>query len=306
MRIRVLGTSAGGGFPQWNCACINCAGARSGTLHARRRTQSSVTVSADGKAWFLLNASPDLRTQMESFPRLGPPPGALRGSSVEGFLLSNADLDHTLGLFILREGPVIPIHASVHTRRALEEGLRLSSVLGSYSGVTWREPPDHFTPLLGRDGNPSGLSYAFVPILGKSPRYRGCPSRMALGESVAMRIRDERTGNELVYAPAVAELEESLLASWREAAAVLVDGTFYREDEMRQSGVGTLAAREMGHLPVGGREGTLERIRRLPARHKVYVHINNTNPMLDENSPEHREVAAAGVHVGWDGMQFEI
>jgi pyrroloquinoline quinone biosynthesis protein B len=265
-----------------------------------------VALSADGKRWFLLNASPDVRAQMESFPPLGPPRGGLRGTALEGILLSNADLDHALGLFVLREGPVLPLHASLPTRRALEEGLGLSRVLDSYAGVEWREPGEHFQPLLGREGDPSGLSYAFVPILGKTPRHLGLPCRMGPGESVAMRIRDDKTGGELVYAPAVAALEEALLAGLRESRTLLLDGTFFREEEMAHSGVGSLGARQMGHLPVGGQDGSLERIRQLPIRHKVYVHINNTNPMLDERSPEHAQVTAAGAHVGWDGMEIEI
>ena len=306
MRIRVLGTSAGGGFPQWNCACANCSGVRSGKLRARPRTQSSVAVSARGKSWFLLNASPDVRVQMESFAPLGPPRGCSRGSCLDGVLLSNADLDHTLGLFILREGPPLTVHASGPTRRALEEGLRLSSVLESYAGIQWREPGDQFQTLLTREGDPSGLSYAFLAILGKSPRYRGIPCRTASGESVAMRIRDDETGGEFVYAPGVSSLDSSLLASFGQADLLLLDGTFFREEEMSRSGAGTLSAGEMGHVPVGGGEGSLERIRRLPIPHKVYVHINNTNPMLDEDSPEHAQVKAAGMEVGWDGMEFSI
>jgi len=306
MLIRLLGTAAGGGFPQWNCACRNCAGVRAGTLRAFPRTQSSVAVSAEGTRWFLLNASPDVRVQMDSFPPLGPPRGETRGSALEGVLLSNADLDHTLGLFVLREGPALPLYASDPTRRALEDGLRLTSVLECYGGVAWREPSAGFGPLLLREGRPSGLSCSFIPILGKTPRYEGLPCRMAPDESVVMRIRDEKTGGELVYAPALATLDAALLAQFREASVLLLDGTFFREEEMSLSGAGRLGAREMGHLPVGGEDGSLERIRRLPVPRKVYVHINNTNPMLDEGSPEHAQVRAAGAQVGWDGMEMVV
>jgi pyrroloquinoline quinone biosynthesis protein B len=261
-------------------------------------------VSADGKRWFLLNASPDVRVQIESFDLLAPPRGEKRGSALEGVLLSNADLDHTLGLFILREGQRLPVHASLATRRALEDGLRLTPVLEAYAGIEWRGSLDGFRPLQGRNGTPSGLSHAFLPILGKVPRYRG--SGVGVGESVAIRIRDEMTGGELVYAPGVASLDGVLLASLREAALVLLDGTFFREDEMLRAGVGTLLASEMGHLPVGGPDGSLEQLRSLPVPRKVYVHINNTNPMLDENSPEYAQVERSGVQVGRDGMEFAI
>jgi pyrroloquinoline quinone biosynthesis protein B len=219
-------------------------------------------------------------------------------------LLSNADLDHTLGLYILREGPRFPVYASAPTRRALEEGLRLGSVLAAYAGIEWRETASEFRPLLDLRGEPSGLSFLFLPIPGKAPRYQG--HRLAMGEAVAMRIRDEKTGGELVYAPGLARLDEPFLASIREAQLLLLDGTFFREDEMRWAGVGSFMARDMGHLPVGGRAGTLELIRPLPIRHKVYVHINNTNPILDEASPERAQVESGGVAIGYDGMEFAI
>lgn len=305
MKIRLLGTAAGGGFPQWNCACANCAGARSGTRRVRRRSQSSVAVSSDGAGWFLLNASPDVRTQLESSGSLGPPQGEVRGTGLEGVLLSNADLDHSLGLFILREGPRLPVYASMPVRRALERGLGVTSVLEGYAGLEWREPSEVDQPLLTRGRKPSGLTVAFLPILGKTPRYLGAP-RVALGESVVMRIRDENTGGELIYAPGVSHVDDLFLAWCREATLLLLDGTFFTEDEMSRSGTGTLTASQMGHHPVGGPEGSLERIRSLPVRHKVYVHINNTNPMLDEISPEYAQVRRAGVEVGWDGMDFTI
>jgi len=306
MQVRLLGTAAGGGFPQWNCACANCAGVRAGTVRARRRTQSSVAVSSDGSGWFLLNASPDVRIQLEAFAPLGPPAGAVRGTAIDGVLLSNADLDHTLGLFILREGRRLPVYASEPVRRALEEGFRLTSVLEGYAGLEWREATPEAQHLRTPGGELSGLSISFIPIAGKTPRYLNSSPRGASGESVVMRIRDEKTGGELVYAPGVWRVDEPFLRGCREATLLLLDGTFFTDDEMIRSGTGSLAASRMGHHPVGGPEGSLGLIRSLPVRHKVYVHINNTNPMLDEDSPEHAEVREAGVQVGWDGMDFAV
>jgi pyrroloquinoline quinone biosynthesis protein B len=271
----------------------------------KRRSQSSVAVSPDGSFWFLLNASPDVRAQVESFAPPGPPSGEVRGTALEGVLLSNADLDHTLGLFILREGPRLPVHASGPVRRALEKGLSLTSVLEGYAGLEWREASERDQPLLTRERRHSGLSVAFLPIPGKTPRYLGAP-RVAAGESVVMRIRDEKTGGELLYAPGISQVDELFLAWCREATLLLLDGTFFTEDEMSRSGTGSLSASRMGHHVVGGPEGSLERIRTLPVRHKVYVHINNTNPMLDEDSPEYAQVRDAGVEVGWDGLEFRI
>lgn len=306
MIVRLLGTAAGGGFPQWNCACSLCAGVRSGTVRAKPRSQSSVAVSPDGSSWFLLNASPDVRRQLESLAPGGPPPGAVRGTSIEGVLLSNADLDHTLGLFILREGPRLPVWASAPVRCALEEGLCLTRALEGYAGIDWREAPLEGGPLLTRARRPSGLTVDFLPIEGKPPRYAGSPSRMIPGESVVMRVRDEKTGGELIYAPGVPRVGEQFLGWCREATLLLLDGTFFTEDEMIRSGTGSLLASEMGHHPVGGPEGSLERIRPLGIRHKVYVHINNTNPMLDENSNEHAQVRQAEIFVGWDELEFTV
>jgi pyrroloquinoline quinone biosynthesis protein B len=261
-------------------------------------------VSADGKRWFLLNASPDVRLQLERSGLSSPPDGKVRGSRLQGVLLSNADLDHTLGLFILREGPRLPVYASASTRRALEEGLRLGRVLDAYAGIEWREPTSEGRPLLDRNGEPSGLSVSFLSIPGKVPRYQGVGT--VPGGGVAMRIADGVTGKELLYAPGLADVDDSLLANFGKAEALLLDGTFFREDEMARAGVGTSSARDMGHLPVGGTGGSLERIRSLPIRYRVYVHINNTNPMLDDRAAERAQVEASGVVVGQDGMEFVI
>ena len=157
MRLRLLGTAAGGGFPQWNCNCILCREVRQGKPGLKALSQSSATISADGKSWFLLNASPDIRHQIEAFPPLLPSPEHIRGTSIEGVLLTNADLDHVLGIFILREGGVLPLHAPSAVRKALDEGLRISEVLKSYGGVSWHEPPANLKPLLKSDGSESGL-----------------------------------------------------------------------------------------------------------------------------------------------------
>ncbi|HLV78966.1 MAG TPA: MBL fold metallo-hydrolase, partial [Chthonomonadaceae bacterium] len=170
MQVRLLGTAAGGGFPQWNCGCPNCRAVREGMGRAQPRTQSSVAVSADGARWFLLNASPDIPAQIAAFPPLQPPPGAARGSGIAGVLLTNADLDHTLGLLLLREGARLSIHATPRVRAALETGLSLTSVLECYCGVDWKTPPVDLTSLRYADGAPSGLRYAAFPVPGKPPR----------------------------------------------------------------------------------------------------------------------------------------
>ncbi|HTU20571.1 MAG TPA: pyrroloquinoline quinone biosynthesis protein PqqB [Gemmataceae bacterium] len=305
MQVRLLGTAAGGGFPQWNCGCVNCEGVRRGTIRARPRTQSCVAVSADGRRWFLLNASPDVRVQIESFAPLLPR-GSVRGTGIQGIVLTNADLDHTLGLLVLREGGRLSVHATSSVRRALDEGLHLSEVLDRYGGVDWRQPPTSAAPLACADGTLSGLSYAAFPVPGKLPRYREGRASPSGEDTVGYQLVDESTGKRLVYVPGLAALDRDVLTRLQTADVVLLDGTFWSDDEMRTAGAGSTSAREMGHLPVGSEDGSLTTLASLPAARKIYVHINNTNPILREDSPERQAVENAGVEVGWDGMEFTL
>ena len=267
-------------------------------------TQSSAAVSADGKSWFLLNASPDIRHQIEAFPPLLPPPGKIRGTSIEGVLITNADLDHTLGIFILREGGILPLHAPPAVRQALDEGLRVSEVLKSYGGVSWHEPPPTLKPLLKSDGSESGLLYEAFEVPGKLPRYAG--SKAVPGSAVGYRLVDPKTKGRLVFLPDTAGLTGTVLEKLKDCDTLLLDGTFWDDDEMTKSGTGTLTAAQMAHLPVSGPQGSLEIIRNLPIQRKIYMHINNTNPILDNNSPQHQKVKDAGAEVGMDGMDFEV
>jgi pyrroloquinoline quinone biosynthesis protein B len=306
MRVRLLGTAAGGGFPQWNCNCAYCRGVRTGTLQAQPRTQSCAAISADGRRWFLLNASPDIRFQIEAFTPLLPDADTVRGSHLEGILLTNADLDHVLGLLVLREGFRLTIYATPRVRYALTEALGIASTLACYCGVDWREPSAGLSPLLCADGSPSGLSYAALPVPGKPPRYLEGRVSPSPGDVVAYRFVDETTGGRLLFMPDVAALDDVALSHMSNCDALLFDGTFWREDEMQVMGVGTTPAARMGHLPVGGPGGSLDRIASLPISRRIYVHINNTNPILIEDSVERATVESAGVEVGWDGLEFTL
>jgi pyrroloquinoline quinone biosynthesis protein B len=305
MRIHLLGTAAGGGVPQWNCNCAVCRAARRNG-HVRSRTQSSVAISADGQSWFLLNASPDIRAQIENFPPLRPSGNRIRSSPIEAVLLTNADLDHTLGILLLREGEKLCVHATPNVRRALSEGISFDPVLASFCGAKWIQPPTRPRPLLRRDGSPSGLTYEAIPLPGKPPRFMKSKSTSRSGNVVGYRITDIKTAGRLLFLPDVSKLNQSLQCLLPECDALLFDGTFWSENEMHRQGVGTLCAADMGHAPISGASGSLKILAKLKLRHKIYTHINNTNPVLIENSPECAAVKAAGCAVGRDGMEIEI
>jgi len=258
----------------------------------------------DGKRWFLLNASPDLRAQIEAFPPLQPDPAPLRNSPIAAVLLTNADLDHVLGLFLLREGGPLQVVAPLEVCVALSSGLRLTKVLDSFCGVTWHQPPFYPSPLLLPDGAHSGLSYRAIPLPGNLPRFVGARILGVDGHSIAYEITDDRTGAMLLAAPDVAALTSELRESIARADAILFDGTFWRGPELESVRSGARTAGEMGHLPIS--EGSLDALREAPARHKIFLHINNTNPILAAASEERAQVEKAAIAVGRDGMEFEL
>lgn len=301
MRVRVLGSAAGGGFPQWNCACPPCRAVRDGSRPARPRTQSSIAVSADSRRWFLLNASPDIRAQIESFPALHPSsgPGGRREVPLQGVLLTDAELDHTLGLLLLREGGGLVLHATEATRDTLCEGTSLLRTLEAYCPVEWHPVvPGAEVPLAG------GLSYrAFDVPTTKRARF-GSGSRA--GRVVGYRLTDGRSGRALVHLPVLQELTPALCAELEDCACLLVDGTCWSDDELIRLGLAARTAREMGHLPISGPGGSLRRLAPLPVERRIYVHVNNTNPILLEDAPERRTVEEHGMEVAVDGLELQV
>jgi pyrroloquinoline quinone biosynthesis protein B len=302
IRVRVLGAAAGGGLPQWNCGCANCRDARLERIPAL--TQSSVAIRDYRGAWHLVNASPDLRIQIGACSDLQPGLAVLRGTPISGVLLTNADLDHVLGLLSLREGGRLHVYATSAVRETLSESLGLTAILDSFCGVEWHERPQaDFAPLIGMDGEESSLSYRAIelpggpPVFARSRRHDGA-------HSVAYQFMDRNTGGRLLVAPDVGGWSDALRAAMHESDAVLFDGTFWSGDELLRVKAKAPMAREMGHLTI--RDDTLAVLGKLPAPHKIYVHINNTNPVLSPGSPERAEVAAAGIVVGYDGLEFEI
>jgi pyrroloquinoline quinone biosynthesis protein B len=307
MLVRILGSAAGGGLPQWNCGCPNCAAAQAGSPEIEPRTQSSVAVSADSRTWFLLNVSPDVRQQIVAFPALGASAGNRRGTAIAGCILTDAELDHTLGLLMLREGEAFNIYCTSAVRRCLDEDFPIARILAQYARHRWHAfAADSEQELVDADGRPSGLRFRSFELPGHFPRYAAHDRDNVNGSVVGLMVDDVRTGKRLVYAPGVAGPSESLDRAASEASCVLLDGTFWTDDELTCLGITERTAREMGHWPVGGTDGSLAWFGRAPAAHRIYVHINNTNPMLRRGSPERTLVENAGIRVGTDGDCLEL
>jgi pyrroloquinoline quinone biosynthesis protein B len=303
MQIVLLGTAAGGGFPQWNCWCPTCLVARKDPGKARPRTQSSVAVTADGQRWFLLNASPDVREQLASLSVR--PPDGNRHVPVAGVVATDAELDHTLGIVLLREGRRLRLYATCAVRRVLEEDSRLLPVTRAFAAVDVVELPAAGGPvsLDGTNGEASGLTVETFTVPAGPPRFA---STALPGHTIGLVLRDASTGGAFAFVPGCGGLDESLLARLEKTNLVLFDGTFWTDDELIGLGISDRTARQMDHLPVSGPEGSLNRLSRLEGPRRVYTHINNTNPMLIEDSAERTAVERAGLVVGMDGMRFEV
>ena len=307
MLVRVLGSAAGGGFPQWNCACPNCRGVRERTLSATPRTQASIAVSADGEAWFLLGASPDVRPQIDGFSALHP--RAIRHSPIAGILLANGDLDHCLGLLLLREDQRLHVYATNRVRQGFTEGNVLYQTLERFpEQVIWHllKPGASEQVLLGPGGRPSGLAVSALTIPGKVPLHLA--SRLAPDpeDNIGLAIRDTASGRILAYLPMVAARRPEVDRLLQDGACIFFDGTFWSSDELIALGVSQWRAEEMGHWPVGGPVGSLELLRTIPGRLRILIHINNSNPILREDGPEREALCAAGVDVAFDGMEFVL
>ncbi|HTX13289.1 MAG TPA: pyrroloquinoline quinone biosynthesis protein PqqB [Solirubrobacteraceae bacterium] len=298
MRVRILGSAAGGGFPQWNCRCPTCEAARGGR-RARPRTQSSLAIRGGEGPWFLVNASPDLRQQIEGI-ELGRAEG-LRAAPIAGVLLTDAEIDHTAGLLLLRESATpVRVYGDAGVQRALTQGYPVLPILERYSGAQWRALE------VGRATTLEGSSLSVEPfdVGGDAPRYLD-GSGVELTAS-GFVFSDPASGGVVTYAPGLARLDEEVLARFAASDLVLVDGTFWSDDELAQLGISDRSARDMGHLPLSGPGGTLEALARLERPRKALVHINNTNPILLEDSPEREQVTRAGVEVAYDGLEVEL
>jgi pyrroloquinoline quinone biosynthesis protein B len=304
MRVRVLGSAAGGGLPQWNCGCANCAMARAGDGRVTPRTQDSIAIGPDrGEAWMLVNASPDILRQIERFDGLWP--RTARGTPIAALALTNGDLDHVVGLLSLRESQPLRILATRSVRAGLvEHNAVLRTLARTPTQVAWNDLEPGRELVL----EDIGLGVTAVAVPGKLPVHLVGVTPPSPGDNVALRVRDltrAGQGTVVVIATSVGSLEgvDRLLAG---AGAVFFDGTFWSADELVAQGLGTARASDMAHVPVGGDGGSLGRLGAGGGARRVYTHVNNTNPMLREGSPERAAVERAGWEVAFDGMEISL
>jgi pyrroloquinoline quinone biosynthesis protein B len=294
----VLGAAAGGGFPQWNCRCPICRLAWEGDPRVRPRTQASLAVSTDGRDWVLLNASPDLRAQIQVTPALRPQ-GMPRGSPISGVVLTGAEVDQVAGLLTLRERNGFAVYATAETLTAIEDN-PIFDVLAA--DVVQRRP----VALAQAFALPNGLQAELFAVPGKAPLYLETDDpELAAETGVNVGVEIMSDGARLVYVPGAAAVTQPLLQRLQRANVVLFDGTLFDDCEMIVNGTGTKTGRRMGHMPLDGADGTLAQLNGLSGR-RILTHINNTNPILVDGSPQRLKVEAAGFEVAQDGMEISL
>ena len=305
MRIRVLGSAAGGGFPQWNCNCPNCDGVLKGTINAKRRTQSSIAVSSNDVDWLLFNTSPDILTQFQQFPE-SQPARSIRDTAFKSIVLLDAQIDHTTGLFMLRESKTpLNIYCTDMVYEDLTTGNPIFKILEHYCGVNWHQihttEDNAFVP----EGI-SNIKVKAIPLSSKAPPYSPHRHDPHEGDNLGILLEDLTTGEKTFYAPGLGQIESHIKPYMEEADCLLVDGTCWTNDEMKSLGIANKMSLDMGHLPQSGPGGMIEVLRPLPAKKKVLIHINNTNPILREDSEQREQLTQEKIEVAYDGMDFVV
>jgi pyrroloquinoline quinone biosynthesis protein B len=319
MRIQILGSAAGGGFPQWNCGCGNCVAVRknarknahqnvrANAFSGKARTQAQLALSADGSTWFLAGASPDLAFQIEHSPELHPRAlhNTPRDSPIAGVVLGSSDLDHVVGLLLLRELQPLRVYAAPSILRILREENSMFGMLNRVEPqVVWTPMKSGAPfPLLSADGKDSGLRCEVYYLSGRYPKYVKSEAALARDEATAALFFESASGKRVAYIPAVGSLSDTLLEKIRHVDLLLFDGTFWSDDELMRVLSGGETAHQMGHIPV---EESLRLLKNIEVGRKVYIHLNNTNPILNESSPEHQAVRQAGWEVAEDNWQLEL
>lgn len=299
MIVRVLGSAAGGGVPQWNCACANCAAARSG--EQPRRSESTLAVGSGGR-WMLLNCSPDIAWQIERFPDLRP--GTARGTPIAGMLFTDANVDHIGGLAVLRQ-------TGTHRFVLRSTSIVRDIAIAQPAFAPFAKPPHHWISVRLNESCETAadelvarmFDVRAIPVAGTTPGYAG--RKRVVGAVVAYEIRDRGSGRTLLFAPVFAAIDEGLRLAIESADVAFLDGSFFSDDEMVASGLVQKTARHLGHQPVGGAGGTLSQLRDVQSK-IVFTHVNNSNPMLDPASLPARQVRDFGASVAYDGMELDL
>jgi len=303
MRVKVLGTAAGGGFPQWNCGCPNCRQLREGKFAGVPRTQAQLAWSNHPDEWTLLNASPDLRVQIDATPELWPRDGA-RHSPIRDVILTGAEVDQVLGLLLLREFHRFRVHATASVRKILTEDNSIFRVLARFPGqVTWNDLR------IGESASAGGARLEVLPLASSFPGFVSADRAAELNAaeaSIGLRVTPESGGGTFAFLPGIGSVPDELFERLGSCDAIFFDGTFWSDDE--PCGIPGIhrSARQMGHLPISGPAGSLERLSTLRRPRKIFIHINNTNPILDENGEQRKMVSEAGWEVASDGMELTL
>lgn len=304
MRIEVLGSSAGGGLPQFNCNCDNCKGYRKGKKSIKRRTQSSITISEDGENWVLFNTSPDILEQIHNSPFLHPQ--QRRETKIKAIIFIDAQIDHTTGLLMLREGCPHQVYCTKEVHEELNTSFPLFKMLQHWDGggviyneIAFNKQP-FFIPVM-----PNCEFYA-VPLISNAPPYSKYRDRPRVGDNIGVVVLNKKTRKRLFYLPGLGVLEKHIIEEMSQADILLVDGTVWTNDEMIKNGFSSKLGTDMGHLPLRDKGGLIDLLDTLTKPRKILIHINNTNPILDEESPEYKELISHGIEVSYDGMSIEI
>ena len=305
MRVRVLGSAAGGGFPQWNCNCPNCDGYRKGTINATRRTQSSIAVSSNDVDWLLFNTSPDILTQIQEFPE-AQPARSIRDTAFRSIVLLDAQIDHTTGLFMLRESKTpLNIYCTDMVYEDLTTGNPIFKILEHYCGVNWHQIHTNGDNSFQPQGI-ENIRVKAIPLSSKAPPYSPHRHDPHEGDNLGILLEDISTGKKIFYAPGLGQIELHIKPYMEAADCLMVDGTCWTNDEMKALGIANKMSLDMGHLPQSGSGGMIEVLRPLPAEKKILIHINNTNPILQEDSEQRQKLTEEKIDVAYDGMDFVV
>ena len=288
MQVLILGAGAGGGFPQWNCHCENCKGARQQTIKTIPRTQSSIAVSVDGNKWVLINASPDLREQINSHPQLWPEEHVARGTRISSIVLTDSQIDHTTGLLTLREGLPLPVYCTDVVKEDLTTSFPLFTVLKHWhGGLHQRSISTDFNHTFVPEGA-DGLLFQPVVLESNAPPYSTYRDNIVPGNNIGLKITDTQTGHVLFYAPGCMQANDTV------------------NEEMIEYGFSQKLGTQMGHMPVNGENGAIALLNRFNVKRKVLIHINNTNPVLNEDSSAFHALQEQNIELAYDGMQIEV